>query len=118
MSGNPSDKEWLPLFVASVDMVFLPGNLVEPDGFQKLYNILSSVIVWGSIIVLAHEDDGHIGEEAGKVAAGVYQPGGVAGDFWSYGYDGEGHPLFDDDGSMYGHGNDLLLVCLVNSSIF
>ena len=84
-------------------MVFFPGNLIEPDGFQKLYNILSSVIVWGSIIVLAHEDDGHIGEEAGKGAAGVYQPGGIAGYFRPHGYDGEGHSLFDDDGSVDSH---------------
>jgi hypothetical protein len=90
-------------------MIFLPGNLIQPDGFQKFHDVFAPVVMGRTIVILAHEDDGHVGEEAGEGPARVYQAGGVAGDFRPYGYDGEGHALFDDDGSVYGHGKPLLL---------
>ena len=91
--------------MGSVNVVFLPGNLVQADGFQKVHDILSAIEMRCAIAILAHEDYGHVGEEAGEGTAGPGQLDGIACHLGPHGNDGKGHPLLNDDGSVYGgHG--------------
>ena len=107
-----------------VDMVFLPGNLIQPYALQEFHDILPPVIMWGAVVILAHEDDGHIGEELGQLVASLYHAGGVHGDGLLDGYDGKGDSLLDDDSAVNGHKRPsflqmrlLILVFIVTKSI-
>ena len=90
-------------FLKLIDVVFLPWDLIDADGFQEFHDVLSSEVVRGAVGVLRHQDDRHIGKEIGNLlpegcgARRVLRDEGLDGD------DGEGHDLLDDDCSVNGH---------------
>ena len=87
----------------SVDVVFLPRNLVDADRFQELHDVLPSEIVRRAVGVLRHQDDRHIGKENGNLLPEGCGPRRVLRDMGLDGDDGKGHALLDDDCSVNGH---------------
>ena len=81
-------------------MIFFPGNLIEPDGFEKFYDVLSAVIVRLAVSVLRNENNRHVGEIGNQLMTQLDCPAGILRDLWLYGNDGKGNALFDDDGSV------------------
>ena len=53
----------------SIYVIFLPGNLLDADGLQKINDVLAPVVMWLAIGVLRHQDDGHVREKACEFAA-------------------------------------------------
>ena len=84
-------------------MVFLPRNLVDADGFQKVHDVFPTEIVRRAVGVLGHEDNRHVGEEIGNFLSEGRGPGCVLGDERLDGDNGKGHALFDYDGSVNSH---------------
>lgn len=88
----------------SIDVVFLPWDLFDADGFQKFHDVLASEIMGRAVGVLGHENDRHIGEEIGNFLTEGCGPGCILGHERLDGDDGKRHALFYDDGSVNGHG--------------
>ena len=88
-------------------MVFFPRYLVKPHGFQKFHDILAAIVVGRAAVILAHEDNGHIGKELRQFMAGLHHSGGVHGNRLFNGDNRKSNSLLDDDGSVYGHGKHL-----------
>lgn len=90
-------------FLKLIDVVFLPWDLIDADGFQEFHDVLASEVVRGAVGVLRHQDDRHIGKEIGNLlpegcgARRVLRDEGLDGD------DGKGHALLDDDCPVNGH---------------
>ena len=84
-------------------MIFLPRNLIDADGLQKIHDVLAPEIVGRAVGVLGHEDDRHVGEEIGNFLAEGRGPGRVLRDKGLDGDDGEGHALFYDDCAVNGN---------------
>ena len=93
----------ISVYKQSINMVFLPRYLIHADAFEELHYILAAVVVGSAVVIPAHQYDGHIREEMGKLVAGLHQPLGVHRHGLLDGNDREGHALLDDDGAMYGH---------------
>lgn len=91
-------------------MILFPGNAIQGDCFQKVYDILSSIIVWSAIAVLRHEYDGHSREKAHDFPAKFCRPVCILSDFLLYGNNGEGYSLLDYDRPVYHHANHLFLI--------
>ena len=64
----------------SVNVILLPGNLIQPDGFQEFHDILPAVVMRCAGVILTHKDDGHIGEELRQFMARLHHSGGIHGD--------------------------------------
>ena len=91
-------------------MVFFPRYLVETDGFEKVYDVFASVKMWCAGAVLAHEDNGHVGEIDGEGLAHLRDAHGVLRDGRADDDDGKGYALLNDDGAVNGHGGASFLL--------
>ena len=89
-------------------MVFLPRNLVDADGFQKVHDVFPAEIVRRAVGVLGHEDNRHVGEEIGNFLSEGRGARCVLGDVGLDRDDGEGHALLDDDCSVNRHADSPL----------
>jgi len=83
-----------------INMIFFPGDLIEPDGFEKFYDILPAIIMRLALPVLRNENNRHVGKKGNQLMAQMNCPAGILGDLWLYGNDGKSNALFDDDGSV------------------
>ena len=90
-----------------IDVIFLPRDLVKSYGFKEFHNIFSPIVMGRAAVILAHEDNGHIGEELRQFMAGLHHSGGVHGNRLFNGDNRKSNSLLDDDGSVYGHGKHL-----------
>ena len=84
----------------SINMVFLPWNLIDTYCLQELHDILTSVIVWLAISILTHQYDRHIWEIWSDSAAELSCAYSIGRNAFTYREDSECYSLFYDHSAM------------------
>jgi hypothetical protein len=86
-------------------MIHFPWYPFQGNGFQKINDILSPIVVGDTLFVLGHEYDRHIREKWGNGLPESGGADGVLGDRLFYGYESKFYALLNNNGSVKNHGN-------------
>ena len=84
-------------------MIGFPRDSIQRNLPQKLYHILTTIVMRLSLLILTHKDNRHIGKiwpDSLPKSSGSHC---ILCHLWLYHHNGKGHPLLNNHRTMYNH---------------
>ena len=94
---------WLAICQISIYMIGFPGDSIQRNLPQKLYHILTPIVMRLSLLILTHKDNRHIGEIGPNSLPKSSGPHCILRHLWFDHHNGKGHPLLNNHRTMYNH---------------